>query len=129
MAAAAVEGSGIPAKPIYPIIEDAIARAREACGGVRGDCDYGGMILEDILPGAKRYPIGGPGMDHFAVDYKGLVLDPTAAQYVKPAAWSPAALQEAGLSEAVRSGVFTPEQHAIFCKGINDAARAAETRK
>jgi len=49
----------------------------------------------------------------------GKVFDTTAGQYVgngRP--WTAAALKEAGLTEAVESGVFTVEQHIRFMSKV-----------
>ena len=54
------------------------------------------------------------------------MYDVTAKQYVRPGAWTPEELAEAGLSEAVESGVFTPQQHKTFMQKVIQAFGGVE---
>ena len=97
---------------------DAIAKVR-AKNGL--NCQTCVRDLETALPGGRPRPHAGTNFYHESYSYQGKVIDPTAAQYVKPAkagVWTEAELQQAGLKEAVETGVFTPEQHVKFLEGL-----------
>jgi hypothetical protein len=106
----------------------AIRRARVKAGGRMGDCETACRELADELklPYTQAVvPKGGRGFDHMVVYFKDKVLDPTAAQYVKPGAWTWEGLEKAGLRDAVKTGVFGKEQHEAFLRGIAGAAAQA----
>ena len=125
--AAAGEGSAVrPAtnNPEAQPVDAAIAKARSGCGG---DCEHAAMILEDSLgSGASSRPIGGQGVLHQVVDFAGEVLDPTASQYVKSGMWTPKDLKAAGMSKAVETGRFTPEQHSTFMDKVQKVSEASK---
>jgi hypothetical protein len=106
---------GVPAK-----VSDEIARVRAAHGD---NCMRSVYDLETALPGGRARPIAGQGLRHEVYHYQGKVIDPTARQYVKPAkagVWTQKGLAEAGLKDAVDSGVFTPQQHQQFLRKLNE---------
>jgi hypothetical protein len=79
--------------------------------------------LESRLPGGRSRPIAGDGLRHEVYHYQGMVLDPTASQYVKPAragVWTERELTQVDLKDAVETGVFTPEQHRQFLRKLNE---------
>jgi hypothetical protein len=100
-------------------IPEVIAQVRAKHGL---NCTLSVAELETQLPGGRVRHVGGAGMQHEVYHYQGRVIDPTARQYVQPAragVWTEQELTQAGLRDAVDSGVFTPEQHTQFLRGLN----------
>ncbi len=69
-------------------------------------------------PGGTRQAFSGTQLFHFAYQYQGRVFDLAAGQYVRPGVWTAEALEAAGLTREVESGVFTVEQHRRFMEFV-----------
>jgi hypothetical protein len=78
------------------------------------DCEEASEYFRRNLPGGRRVGFSGDNLLHEAYERNGVVFDPTAKQYVRPGLWDRAALEKAGLLDAVLSGAFTPAQHKRF---------------
>jgi hypothetical protein len=105
-------------------VAQAISKVRANCGG---DCETAAFLLESEL-GANvvtKVPFAHRSMLHEWIIVEGKVVDATAAQYVKPGLWTAEALESAGLTQAVETGVFTIEQHVVFIKRIVELIDAA----
>jgi RHS repeat-associated protein len=99
-------------------LRDAIDGARKGCK----DCEEATEALSKLLPGGEKVRFG-DGMLHEAYAYEGRILDPTAGQYLEKQVVDADTLANLGLSDAVKSGVFSSEQHNAFIdavrKGLN----------
>ena len=118
-------GTGPPSTPggLAPEQVRAVERAR-LIG--EGDCEHTAEVLRQILPGGVKRRFAGDRLLHEVYEHQGLVYDVTAKQYVRPGVWTPEDLAEAGLTDAVESGVFTPEQHRIFMTKLNQLLGGVE---
>lgn len=81
------------------------------------DCEQAMLIFQRRLPGGRVVGFGGR-CHHYVWVHEGKVLDPTGKQYLER--WPKNLLdREPGLEQAIRSGVFTPEQHATFMSRVS----------
>jgi hypothetical protein len=94
----------------------AVELARQIGGG---DCEHAAEVLRRTLPGGAKRRFAGDRLLHEVYDRQGVVYDVTARQYVRPDVWTEEELAEAGLTDAVESGVFTSEQHRLFMDKLN----------
>ena len=67
-----------------------------------------------MLKGGWSIPVGARGVLHEAYRYGDRIFDVTAANYIKPGFATADEIASAGLTDAVKSGIFTLEQHATF---------------
>jgi RHS repeat-associated protein len=97
-------------------------RARQIVANARqfakGDCEKATEALRNALPGSRKVRFAGDRLLHEVYEHEGTVYDIEAKQYVRPGVWSQEELAQAGLTDAVESGIFTPEQHKIFMKKV-----------
>lgn len=93
----------------------AVENARQVC---RGDCEYAAEVLRQALPRGAKRRFAGDRLLHEVYEHQGTVYDVTAKQYLRPGVWTQEELAQAGLTEAVESGMFTPEQHKTFMAKI-----------
>lgn len=96
-----------------------VGRTTNRSGARVIDCEQSVAELRRLLPGGERlgFSVGG-GVDHVAYQYQGRVFDLAAGQYVRPGVWTAEALETAGLTRAVESGIFTPAQHSRFMEVV-----------
>lgn len=113
----AVRGLGKLAAPSITLS----SAERLALNAVKGilDCEEASVRLKAALPGGRLVRFSTDNVLHQVYRIGEKVLDTTSKQYVGSGrAWSAAALEEAGLTEAVESGVFSVEQHARFMSKV-----------
>jgi hypothetical protein len=97
-----------------------LANEPAALNAVKGiaDCEEASIRLQSALPGGRLVRFSQNCL-HQVYTNSGKVFDTTASQYVgsgRP--WTTSALEEAGLTQAVESGVFTVEQHIQFMSEV-----------
>jgi formylglycine-generating enzyme required for sulfatase activity len=125
-AAKTVVGKG---KAVSKRISDAISEARRVAGGRKGDCYDASLSLRLTFgDDAVIIPWGAGGRPGYNIAHKYVrlgdtILDPTAAQYIKPGMLSKTQVEKAGLADAVECGVFTAEQHRAFRALVTAAAQ------
>jgi hypothetical protein len=89
--------------------------------GLRIDCEIATAQLRGLFPGGTPRRWAGDNLLHEAYEYQGRMFDVAAGQYVRPGVWTAEALEAAGLTKAVESGVFSLEQHATFMQVVCSA--------
>jgi hypothetical protein len=113
--------SGV-AEPVAPATGARLSQAQQAVfdevSAIPGiDCERAMLEFQRRLPEGRRVSFGGR-CDHHVWVHEDKVLDPTASQYLRR--WPQHLLdREPGLEQAIRSGVFTPEQHATFMSRVS----------
>lgn len=85
----------------------------------RGDCEHAAEILRQTLPGGVKRRFAGDRLLHEVYEHQGMVYDVTDKQHVRLDVWTEEELAEAGLTGAVASGRFTPEEHELFMARLN----------
>jgi len=96
-------------------IQKVVDNIRHACGG---QCEKATDLLRKALQGGHEVRFADDRLLHSAYRYGNKIYDLTAKQYVRPGVWTEEELAKAGLTEAVNTGVFTLEQHALFMEKI-----------
>lgn len=95
---------------------DAQAVADLRAAGV-ADCEAAAASLRKSLPGGKVVDLPVKVGNHTTYFRNGTWYDPTGLEYVlKNGYWTEAKLAAAGLLDAAKSGVFTPQQYEAFLK-------------